>query len=64
MSEATPRPAQQSRQARNRTSTRRDWSNVEQYLTGVEKAHGWVKAWNLRERLERGEVTLKELAHR
>jgi hypothetical protein len=70
MSQFPPRGPQQqqqshpSRQARNRAATRRDWSNVEQYLTGVEKSHGWAKAWGLRERLERGDVTLKELTGR
>jgi hypothetical protein len=66
MSEVTPRAPQPhpSMQARNRAATRRDWSNVEQYLSDVEKAHGWDRAWGLRERLERGDVTLKELTRR
>lgn len=49
-------------QARNQASTRRNWAKVEQYLTGVEKVHGLAKSWDLRERLERGDVTLGELS--
>ena len=57
-------PPQPSTQARNKAQTRREWSKVEQYLTEVEKAHGFARAWGLRERLERGDVTLKELTGR
>ena len=65
MSENTSRPPQQpSKASRNRARTRKDWSDVEQYLTGVEKSLGWAKSWALRERLERGDVTLKELMPR
>jgi hypothetical protein len=59
-----PRTEQPSKQARNRSSTRRNWSKVEEYLTGIEKARGFAKAWELRERLERGDVTLDELTGR
>ena len=55
---------QQSKQARNKAQTRRNWSKVEQYLTDIEKAHGCAKAWRLREQLERGDVTLEELTGR
>ena len=34
---------------------------VEDYLIAVEKSRGFANAWELRERLERGEVTLDEL---
>ena len=64
MNERTSSPPRPSQQARNRASTRRAWSDVEQYLTGVEKAQGWAKSWALRERLERGDVTLKDLMPR
>ena len=37
---------------------------VEQYLTQVEKAHGCARSWELRERLERGDVRLGELPGR
>lgn len=50
--------------ARNKSNSMRNWSKVEQYLTEVEKAHGLSKAWALRERLERGHVTLDELMRR
>ncbi len=53
-----------SKQARNRSSTLRNWSKVEEYLTAIEKSRGFAKAWELRERLERGEVTLDELTGR
>ena len=54
----------QSPQSRNKASTRKNWSKVEEYLTGVEKSRGIAKAWELRERLERGDVTLDELTRR
>ena len=54
-------PSTPTLQARNRANTRRNWVKVEQYLTGVEKAHGLARSWELRERLERGDVTLGEL---
>jgi hypothetical protein len=50
--------------ARNKSSSMRNWSQVEQYLTEVEKAHGLAKAWAFRDRLERGHVTLDELKGR
>ena len=46
---------------RNKSDTRRNWSKVEQYLTEVEKVHGCARSWELRGRLERGDVTLAEL---
>ena len=53
--------AQELKQSRGRAANRRDWSQVEQYLTEYEKAHGCPKAWALRERFERGDVTLADL---
>ena len=50
--------------ARNKSNSMKNWSKVEQYLTQVEKAHGLAKAWEFRERLERGHVTLDELTQR
>jgi hypothetical protein len=47
--------------ARNAANTRRNAAKVEQYLTQVEKAHGLARAWDLRQRFERGHVTLREL---
>jgi hypothetical protein len=51
----------QSVRSRNQAHTRRNAAKVEQYLTEVEKVHGWARSWELRERLERGDVTLGEL---
>ena len=59
-----PSLPQTSPQARNRANIRRNWSKAEAYLTGVEKAHGLAKAWEFRQRLERGEVTLDDLTRR
>ena len=52
---------QQSKQSRNRAQTLRNSARVEDYLTAVEKSRGFEPAWDLRERLERGDVTLEEL---
>ena len=61
------RPPQQSAQSvrsRNQANTRRNAVKVDQYLIEVEKVHGYARAWALRERLERGDVTLAELGVR
>jgi hypothetical protein len=60
------RPLQsiQSVQGRNQAHTRRNADKVEQYLTHFERVHGCAKSWELRERLERGELTLRELTAR
>jgi hypothetical protein len=50
-----------SQHSRNIARNRRNWAKVEQYLTNVEKAEGCAKAWALRERFERGQVTLEGL---
>ncbi len=55
---------QQTRQSRNKANTRRNAAHVEQYLMEVEKAHGFSRSWELRERLEQGHVTLEELKRR
>ena len=57
----SPRPTEQ---ARNKASTRKDWNQVEQHLTEVEKTQGFAKAWKLREQLELGNITLAELTRR
>jgi hypothetical protein len=70
MMPAMPRPTEKPsapaalRESRNRANTRKNWSKVEDYLIGVEKDRGFAKAWELRERLERGEVTLDDLTRR
>ena len=56
-----PQQSIESHRARNRASTRKNWAKVEQYLTEVEKTHGLARSWELRGRLERGDVTLDQL---
>src|SRR5687768_968958 len=51
-----PQPPVQSVQSRNAAHNRRNAMKVEQYLTQVERAHGFAKAWELRERFERGDT--------
>ena len=58
---AKPIRPQQSKQSRNRSQTLRNSARVEDYLIAVEKSCGFDRAWELRERLERGDVTLEEL---
>ena len=48
----------------NIARTRKNSAKIEQYLTKVEKTDGCAKAWELRERFERGHVTLAELGRR
>jgi hypothetical protein len=57
-------PPQSQQQTRNLARARRNWSEVEQYLTKVEKADGYRRAWELRERFERGQITLADLPRR
>jgi hypothetical protein len=52
---------QQLKQSRNKSHTKKNAAKVEQYLTEVEKAHGFAKAWELREQFERGQIKLGEL---
>ena len=52
---------QQMKQSRNRAHTLKNSAKAEQYLTEFEKVHGFAKAWELRERLERGQISLGEL---
>jgi hypothetical protein len=52
---------QQSQQSRNKANTRRNAAQIDDYLIVVEKSRGFARAWELRGRLERGEVTLDEL---
>jgi len=51
----------QSTQSRNIACARKNWEAVEQHLTRFEKVHGFAEAWELRERIEKGDVTLREL---
>ena len=59
-----PQQSVQSVRTRNQAHTRRNAAKVEQHLTQVEKAYGCARSWELRERLERGDVTLAELGVR
>jgi hypothetical protein len=52
---------QQTPESRRLQNTRKNSLKAEQYLSRVEREHGAAEAWELRERLERGQVTLKEL---
>ena len=54
-------PLTESIRARNRAHTRRNAMKLEQYLTELEKVQGFARSWDLRERLERGDITLDEL---
>ena len=55
---------QQSQEARNKAMTRRNWDKVEQHLTEVEKRQGFARAWELRQQLELGKITLDDLKRR
>ena len=57
----SPQPSTPSFRARNTTLNRKNGAKVDQYLMEVEKVQGFAKAWELRERFERGDVTLAEL---
>lgn len=59
-----PQPSAHSVRSRNQANVRRNAAKVDQYLQEVEKVHGYARAWALRERLERGEVSLAELGVR
>ena len=52
---------QQSKQTRNKAHTSKNSAKVEQYLTEIEKVHGGARSWEMRERFERGDITLKEV---
>ena len=56
-----PQQSVESLRARKRARTRKNSMKVEQYLTEVEKVHGFARSWELRGRLERGDVTLDQL---
>ena len=47
--------------ARNIAHTRKNSAKVEQFLMQVERDRGFAKSWELRERLERGDVRLGQL---
>ena len=57
-----PQHSTHSARTRNQSRTRKNSAKVEHYLTEVEKAHGCARSWELRERLERGDVTLAQLS--
>jgi hypothetical protein len=57
-----PQQSIESLRTRNKSHTRKNWAKVEQYLTEVEKVHGCARSWELRGRLERGDVRLTELS--
>ena len=57
-----PQQSLESLRTRNKADTRRNWAKVEDYLTAVEKMHGLARSWELRGRLERGDVRLRELS--
>ena len=57
-----PQQSTQSTRTRNQARTRKNSAKVEHYLTEVEKVHGCARSWELRERLERGDVTLAQLS--
>lgn len=59
----TLRP-QQLRQDRNKIQNRRNWAKVERYLTDLERSHGCAKSWEMRVRIEKGDITLKEMLGR
>ena len=48
-------------ESRRLANSRKNSAKVEQFLSQVERAQGAARAWELRERLERGQVTLKDL---
>lgn len=53
--------SQQSRQARNKAQTSKNLAKIEQFLMEVEKVQGCAKSWEMRERFEKGDLTLKML---
>jgi hypothetical protein len=59
-----PQQSTDSVRTRNQAQSRKNWSKIEQYLSEFEKVHGFEKSWKLRQRLERGDVTLAELGRR
>ena len=59
---SNPQQSTQVVRTRNKSHTRRNWAKVENYLTDVEKVHGLARSWELRGRLERGDVRLGELS--
>ena len=58
----TPQPTPpRTPQTRRLANTRKNASEAELYLSRIERVHGLARAWELRERLEKGQVTLTEL---
>jgi len=58
---SSPQRPTPSPQSRNKAHNLRNAAKVEQYLMEVEKVQGFARSWELRERFERGDVTLDEL---
>jgi len=55
---------QPSKQTRNKAQSCKNSAKIERFLTEFEKAHGCAKSWEMRERLESGDLTLKEMLRR
>ena len=51
----------ESTESRNIARSRKNSAAIEEHLTRVEKSLGCAEAWALRERIEKGQVTLREL---
>jgi hypothetical protein len=64
--EAPSRPgkAPVSKASRNKANTIRNSAKFEQYLMQIEKSQGFARSWELRERLEQGEISFDELVRR
>jgi hypothetical protein len=56
-----PQQSSDAERARNIAHTRKNSAKVEQFLMRIEKDRGFAKSWELRERLERGDVRLGQL---
>ena len=55
---------QRAKRNRNKANTARNSAKVDHYLMEYEKAHGFSKSWELRERFERGDITLEDVLRR
>ena len=61
---STPQQPIEAARARNKSQNRRNAAKVEHYLMEVEKAYGCARSWDLRVRLEQGDVALAHLSRR
>ena len=57
-----PPQSPESLRNRNRTYNRKNSAKIEQYLMTIEKVHGFARSWELRERLERGDIRLSQVS--